>query len=257
MRKSHLAVGALVLFLVGTARASDPVGVYALVDKVILEPNGEAAQRVQVWGGFSVATGRGEAYAAPVRGYLYFTVAQGKEDLCRREWNDLKKVAGTDQVVALGSRYEQQKLTVRRPKARPRPTARADERKVAQLVADLNSDQFTIRERASKELAKLGDSAEPALRKALAANPSAEVRRRLEALVESETPDIYPLGFGLTKVRRDTDYAPIRNLLRLPAPASPADGDLVDLGKVTLSVRNINDAEHRDAKYRFEIEAAS
>src|SRR5204863_2349296 len=172
MRKSHLALGALVLLVVGTARGSDPVGVYALVDKVILEPNGEAAQRVQVWGAFSVATGRGEAYAPPVRGYLYFTVAQGKEDVCRHEWNDFKKVAGTDQVVALGSRYEQQKLTVRRPKARPRPTARADERKVAQLVADLNSDQFTVREKASKELEKLGDSAEPALRKALAANPS-------------------------------------------------------------------------------------
>ena len=114
-----LALGALVLLVVGTARGSDPVGVYALVDKVILEPNGEAAQRVQVWGAFSVATGRGEAYAPPVLGYLYFTVAQGKEDVCRREWNDLKKVAGTDQVVALGSRYEQQKLTVRRPKARP------------------------------------------------------------------------------------------------------------------------------------------
>ena len=99
MRKLHLAVGAVVLLGVGAARASDPVGVYALVDKVILEPNGEAAQRVQVWGAFSVANGAGETYAAPVRGYLYFTVAQGKEDVCRREWNDLKKVAGTVQAV--------------------------------------------------------------------------------------------------------------------------------------------------------------
>ena len=54
----------------------------------------------------------------------------------------------------------------------------------AKLVADLESDEFRVRESAARELAKLGPQSEAALRAALAAKPSAELRRQAEDLLE-------------------------------------------------------------------------
>ncbi len=59
-----------------------------------------------------------------------------------------------------------------------------DVARLARLIADLDSDQFETRRRASQALEHLNESAIPALRKALAARPSAEVRRRLEEILE-------------------------------------------------------------------------
>ncbi len=61
--------------------------------------------------------------------------------------------------------------------------ARVTER-AARLVADLGSDAFPIRQKAALELDKLGEAALPVLRKVLGGNPSLEVRRRLEKLVD-------------------------------------------------------------------------
>src|SRR5262249_13973988 len=52
------------------------------------------------------------------------------------------------------------------------------------LMADLDADDFSRREEASRNLAKLGIEAEPALRKALEAKPSLEKRRRVQALLD-------------------------------------------------------------------------
>lgn len=106
-----------------SARASDPVGIYAFVDKVIFEPNEQTPDRVQVWGGFALAKGKGEEYEAAQRGYMYFKLRTGEEDICRKEWADLKAVAGTGQIVAFGSRHDS-KGTVRSTEAKPeRPDA--------------------------------------------------------------------------------------------------------------------------------------
>src|SRR5262249_20943196 len=61
--------------------------------------------------------------------------------------------------------------------------ARADP-KIEQLVTDLDSDKFQVRTAATAQLKALGELAEPALRRALAGDPSAEVRRRVEQLLE-------------------------------------------------------------------------
>jgi hypothetical protein len=106
--KTFVWVMSAVLFLAaaGTASASDPTGIYARIDKVVLEPSAEAPERVQVWGTFALAEGRGgDTYSKPVRGYLYYSLVKGKEDMCRKEWADLGKVAGKDQCVSFGSRY--------------------------------------------------------------------------------------------------------------------------------------------------------
>lgn len=88
----------------GSVQASDPIGVYAVVDKVVLEPNDKNPERIQVWGAFCFAEGRGDDYGAAKRGYLYYKIDPAKPDVARKEWNDLKDLAGTKQVVAFGSR---------------------------------------------------------------------------------------------------------------------------------------------------------
>lgn len=55
---------------------------------------------------------------------------------------------------------------------------------IAKLVAALDADSFEEREKASKELAALGKAAEPALKAALAAKPSAEAKQRIGQLLE-------------------------------------------------------------------------
>jgi hypothetical protein len=59
----------------------------------------------------------------------------------------------------------------------------APHERIARLLADLDDDEFAIREKASAELAKLGEEVEPCLRRALRQQPGPEVRQRLEKLL--------------------------------------------------------------------------
>src|SRR5437773_214914 len=80
------------------ARASDPTGIYAFVDRVVFEPSEAAPERIQVWGGFALArTENRNDYHDAERGFLYFKLRVGEEDICLKEWADLKSVAGTGQ----------------------------------------------------------------------------------------------------------------------------------------------------------------
>jgi hypothetical protein len=91
---------------IGTVHASNPVAVYARVDRVVLAPSAEAPKTVQIFGVFSLAKpGDPNEYEEPARGYLYFTLGADQR-LAAREWADLKAVAGTPQIVAFGSRYQ-------------------------------------------------------------------------------------------------------------------------------------------------------
>jgi hypothetical protein len=86
--------------------ASDRVAVYAKVDRVVLDPSAGPPETIQVWGVFSLAeTSNPNDYKPAAAGYLYFALSQDRA-AARREWSDLKSVAGTGQLVAFGSRYE-------------------------------------------------------------------------------------------------------------------------------------------------------
>src|SRR5579883_1729230 len=63
------------------------------------------------------------------------------------------------------------------------PAMEPDARKVARWLADLDSEMFATRSKASEELEKLGHDAGPALRRALEANPSPEARRAIRQLL--------------------------------------------------------------------------
>jgi len=67
-----------------------------------------------------------------------------------------------------------------RIKAIPAPEAK----KLEQLIADLDSNQFAARTRANDELEKMGKLAKGALDQAMAAGPNLEMRQRLERLLE-------------------------------------------------------------------------
>ena len=103
-------VAVLTLALVGVVvgvHASDRIGVYAVVDKVVLEPSASDPERVQIWGAFAVAKRNDRDFYEPVqRGYLYFTLGDDK-GLTRAEWNDLKSLAGTKRIAAFSARFGQ------------------------------------------------------------------------------------------------------------------------------------------------------
>ena len=98
---------ALPFFAFETGAYSDPTGIYARVDKVVLEPDTTAPERIQIWGAFALAGMEDRSsYGSAQRGYLYFSCKPGKEEICRKEWADLKTIAGTDQIVGFGSRQQ-------------------------------------------------------------------------------------------------------------------------------------------------------
>jgi len=66
---------------------------------------------------------------------------------------------------------------------RLKPVPAPDRARVAALVADLANVQFAARDKAARELERLGELAEPALQKALTSSPSLEARRRIERLL--------------------------------------------------------------------------
>jgi hypothetical protein len=101
---------------------------------------------------------------------------------CEAAWAD---VAGDDALRAYRA--------VRRLAAAPafladrvRPVAVPDGAHLARLIAELGADDFGTRQKAATELERLGETAAAACRKALTERPSAEVRRRLEVLLDRQ-----------------------------------------------------------------------
>ena len=112
-------VFAVIALSLGIVHASDQIAVYALIDKVVLEPNADHPERIQISGVFAIAKlNHPNYYEAPQRGTLYFQLPKDKPDLARKEWTDLSRIAGTRQVVAFGSRH-QLKPRVRKPGEKP------------------------------------------------------------------------------------------------------------------------------------------
>jgi hypothetical protein len=85
---------------------SDPMGVYCILDKVVLEPATEEPLRAQLWGVCAVANSNDWYFQPVARGYFYYSIPTGKDQIVLREWADLKSVAGTGEAVGFGRRYQ-------------------------------------------------------------------------------------------------------------------------------------------------------
>lgn len=108
---THALLSVLILLLAtATLLASGQVGIYAVVSKVVFEPNDKAPERIQIWGAFTLVdggTGSGGKTLTPQRGYLYFVLPSPAEnanlrEIALKEWADFKAIAGTNQAVAFG-----------------------------------------------------------------------------------------------------------------------------------------------------------
>jgi hypothetical protein len=76
------------------------IGIYAVIDEVTFQPDGPSPNSIRISGVFVVPEPMSSGkYRSPQRGYLYFRVRPGMEENTRRDWNQLKSIAGTGQVV--------------------------------------------------------------------------------------------------------------------------------------------------------------
>jgi hypothetical protein len=110
-------------------------------------------------------------------------------------WDDLANMDAPRAYQAVGALAAKPDQAVPLLRDRLRQAAaqtQDDPEQVARLIADLNADDFDTREKASKELTRLGQPVEPALRKALAADPEAEAKRRLQELLSTIKSDWPP-----------------------------------------------------------------
>ncbi len=98
-------------------------------------------------------------------------------------WADLANSDAARAYRAIATLAEHPDETMSFLKASLPKGAKADSTVIARLIAELDDNQFAVREKASTELAKLGYRAEPALREALRAKASQEVQHRVNLLL--------------------------------------------------------------------------
>jgi len=105
------AIGSIVVILIGVALVSAPmklkasasIGIFAIVEKVVFEPGDHDQQRVKIWGAFAVPQPKsGGQYLRAQRGYLYFSTVPERDATVKKEWADLKSIAGTGQAIGFG-----------------------------------------------------------------------------------------------------------------------------------------------------------
>ena len=100
-----LVVVALLLSLTSNSliAKNGTVGIYAVIDEVTFEPDGPSPNLIRISGVFVVPVPMSSGmYRSPQRGYLYFRIPSGMEETTRKDWNQLKSIAGTGQVVGFG-----------------------------------------------------------------------------------------------------------------------------------------------------------
>jgi HEAT repeat protein len=101
-----------------------------------------------------------------------------------KHWTDLAALDATEAYRALQALHSAEQKAVELLSKRLRPAPMVDSERIPRFVKDLDHDEFTVRERASRVLEKFGDRIAAQLQQALANQPSPELRRRVEALLE-------------------------------------------------------------------------
>jgi hypothetical protein len=108
--RSGLLAFAALLVITLNVRASGPASMYAVLERVVFEPNEAAPDRIQIWGAFSYVQGTLRSpflTSEPQRGSMYFRLpanaTEAQKQTIRKEWADLKAVAGMGQAIGFGN----------------------------------------------------------------------------------------------------------------------------------------------------------
>ncbi|MBY0526849.1 MAG: PQQ-binding-like beta-propeller repeat protein [Gemmataceae bacterium] len=101
-----------------------------------------------------------------------------------RLWADLGDGHAPKAIGAIESLERSPKQAVTLFRERVKPAAGIDAKRIAELLSDLESNHFAVRQKATDELERLGEQVETHLKKMLDAQPTLEVRQRLERLLE-------------------------------------------------------------------------
>jgi hypothetical protein len=156
-------------------------------------------------------------------------------------WADLGWLDGRKAFAAVCRLAEGSRQTAAFLGERLRPAHMPDPRRIARLLADLKSEQFAVRGKAMEELEKLGDAAEPFLRRALAGRPPLEVRRRVEQLLEKLEPTRTPEGLRRLRAVEVLEHA----------GGPEAEGVLKDLASTPWLNRSSTGAEAQPTRPRL------
>jgi WD40 repeat protein len=112
---------------------------------------------------------------------------QGKAARVELWWNDLADGDARRAYAAICQMSRAPADTLRIFRDRLRPAAEAPGEKVRRLIIDLDAGEYAHRETATKELTALRGQARPALREILQSSPSAELRRRIEFILDTRS----------------------------------------------------------------------
>jgi hypothetical protein len=107
-----------------------------------------------------------------------------------------------------------------------KPARPPDVQRLRALIADLDSARIAEREKAQRELERIGEVAVPVLRKALATDPSPEVRRRIESTLK-KPPKLSPetlQAIRAVEVLENIGTPEARQLLASLAEGAPEAG---------------------------------
>jgi WD40 repeat protein len=105
-----------------------------------------------------------------------------------KRWIDLASSAGPQAVQALWDLVASPEQAVPLVRQRIKPVEPADAQRVERLIRNLDSEDFQTRIKATEELEKIVDGAEPALRKKLAEKPSLEMKQRINQVLSKLEP---------------------------------------------------------------------
>jgi WD40 repeat protein len=94
-------------------------------------------------------------------------------------WQTLLQDDAANAFAAICALVASPQETVAMCKERIQPAAPIELKRLKALIADLDSDQFKVRQQATAEVALTGEVALPAIDKALAANPALETKKQL------------------------------------------------------------------------------
>jgi WD40 repeat protein len=150
------------------------------------------------------------------------TPAELTTDQAKRLWEDLADEDAIKAYQAILTLAATPRVSLVMIKAHLHPAILPVSPEVARLLADLDSDQFDKREKADKALEELGDLVEPALLEALKNQPSPEMKRRLEKLLDKPWPPGFLRKWRALEVVERIGTTEVQELLKHLSEGAPS-----------------------------------